>query len=209
MNHEFPASPGSALAALGLAIALVGCGAPFSSASGAGGGGGDGGAGGGSTVTSGSGPSVACVAGDSCGAGFACFNPGCGAQGSTGVCKPVGAVATAEPVCGCDGVTYWNSRLAAASSQPILAEAACTTLLMAKRCSGEGAACNKGQGEVCAFPQLVCSNVAADAGTCWAMPPKCDGTTTTARRCEGGNNGCENLCEMIKSGKAFRGEGGC
>ncbi len=207
MNHKFPTSPGSALVAFGLAIALVGCGAPFSSA--AGGGGGDGGSGGsGSTVTSGSGPSVACGAGDSCGQGFVCFDAGCGAKGSAGVCKPVDASATAEPVCGCNGVTYWNSGLAAASSQPIHAEAACTSVAMAKRCNGEGAACNKGQGEVCAFPQLVCSNVATDMGTCWAMPPTCDGATVTARRCEGGNTGCENLCQMIKSGKAFRSEGG-
>nr|AYM52521.1 hypothetical protein [Aetherobacter fasciculatus] len=208
MNHKFAASPGSALVAFGLTIALVGCGAPFSSATGGGGGGGEGGSASGSTVTSGSGPSVACGAGDSCGAGFVCFKPGCDDKGSSGVCKPVAATAEAEPVCGCDGVTYWSSRLAAASSQLIRAEAACTNLAMPKRCSGEGSACNQAKGEVCAFPQLVCSNVAPDMGTCWAMPPTCDGASTTARRCEGGNTGCENLCQMIKSGKAFRSEGG-
>jgi hypothetical protein len=212
MNHNFPASPASALVAFGLTIALLGCGAPFSSAPGAGGAGGEGGSGSGSSsgsnVTSSGGPSVACGAGDSCGQGFVCFNPGCDTQGASGVCKPVGVSAAADPVCGCDGVTYWNSRLAAASSQPIRAEAACTGVTTAKRCSGEGTACNHGQGEVCAFPQSLCSNAATDMGSCWALPPTCDGATTNARRCEGGNTGCENLCEMIRSGKAFRDDGG-
>lgn len=210
MNHDIPSSSsiGSALAALGLAIALAGCGAPFSSTPGTGGGG-AGGAGGGSSATSSSGAGVACGADDPCGDGLFCFAPSCGAQGATGTCKPVSSSPAAGPVCGCDGVTYWDDRLGAVSHRLIRAEAACAENDDPKRCSAGGSPCDGERGEVCAFSQALCGGAAGGPGTCWVMPESCEGATLQALRCDGGKSGCESLCEIIKSGKAFHRANDC
>jgi hypothetical protein len=208
MNHGIPPAIESALAALGLAVLLVGCGAPFSSPEGAGGAGG----GGGVTVTgsTSTGASLDCDANHACGQGYFCFDAACGLQGAgTGTCQPVETTeAKAAPVCGCDGVTYWNSRLGAASPHSIRADGACPAGEGTKGCSTSGG-CAAEAGERCAYARDTCSS-ALGAGTCWVVPASCSETKVVAKRCEGGSqSSCAKLCDLITSGKAFHDVNGC
>lgn len=206
MNHGSPPAFDSSLAAFGLAVLLVGCGAPFTSPEGAGG---DGGASGVSAaVTSGAG--AACDANHACGAGFFCFDAGCGVPAVAGTCQATSATtATFAPMCGCDGVTYWSSRFGAASSRSMRASGACSTGLI-KTCATSGqSTCSSDLGERCVYAQGTCG--AFSKGACWVVPAKddCDGTQATARRCDGPKPGCDNLCAIINDGKAFRDVNGC
>ncbi len=99
------------------------------------------------------------------------------------------------PVCGCNGVTYWNDCLRQADgASAVLTAGECTS---AKTCSSAS--------ECSASPSAACSRVAAitcpssgSVGACWVMPAQCpSGLSTTWQACSGG--ACMDLCGAIKS----------
>lgn len=136
-------------------------------------------------------PNMPCVWGDVCGGNFYCEAPGCGA----GTCKlkppMAGLSPTPDPVCGCDGVTYWAADVAASKGMSVASQGACA----APTPCGPGMAC---------APNLRCNrNVADEAscdlnatGICWGTPLSCPLDGPKARGCISGL--CELKCSLIQ-----------
>lgn len=131
-----------------------------------------------------------------------CKVMGCG---EAGVCVPRPAPTDVyAPVCGCDGVTYWNETIAnaagisARSSSPCPPNAPSTA-----RCGGldnvlcEGfRRCNYQVSDV-----VACALPLPRSGTCWGLPEDCPKAVETIRRC--GSGGCKTLCEAIDAQEGF------
>jgi hypothetical protein len=163
------------------------------------GGGGAGVAGGGGT--GGAGP-VGCqwsADDDSCAPGGYCNAPGCGA----GVCTPLSATEDSQeqPVCGCDGVSYWNATIAAVHGAAVRAAGACTQPhqascggLIYHPCPNEARQyCDHGRDD-----QVGCGG-ADMPGVCWAMPTQCPLIMfSQERQCVSLGGTCLNRCEAIK-----------
>lgn len=118
-------------------------------------------------------PSEPCGDVYDCGNSFFCQKESCSAQ--MGACepRPVFASPDPEPVCGCDGVTYWNDdmrrQFGVASST-------------AGECSGYARRCNYGTD--CGDFPAYCAHILPPGrgcdpepypppeGTCWVIPPR-------------------------------------
>lgn len=131
---------------------------------------------------------------DPCGPGMYCEALGCG----DGMCRPLGQAETQDraPVCGCDGVTYWNSFVAETHGMAIQASGACSP---AKPCGGlaglpcpEGAQCNYKLND-----KSEC-NISDQGGTCWAIPSECSQIVVgpTQHACQ--SISCTDECNLIK-----------
>lgn len=131
---------------------------------------------------------------DPCPSGSYCDAFGCG----QGTCQPLGKVEqpVRMPVCGCDGVTYWNPSIAASHGAAIQNNSACSP---AKTCGGfaslpcpTGATCNYHLAN-----KSECG-IADASGECWAIPQECPqivvGATTHA--CQ--SISCTDECNLIK-----------
>jgi hypothetical protein len=155
---------------------------------------------GGATSTGSGGPP--CTVGSTdCGVGFYCDAPGCT---SDGTCAPV-AVAedpVKAPVCGCDGMIYWNASIAAKNAVSVAHGGTCASV---KPCGGfTDVPCP--QGTVCSYqiPDVSLCKVKHPSGICWAMPTVCMpalGVAPTTRACKAA--ACADECEFIKSGASF------
>jgi hypothetical protein len=135
---------------------------------------------------------MACKWGDDCGLGYYCLAPGCN-MGSC-VVKPPAAGASPDEaqVCGCDGNTYYNGDIAAASGVSVKADGACAGIMTcdpATPCPGT-LKCNREVAD-----KATCSpNV---TGKCLAVPVSCPLDGPKARACS--NNTCELKCSLIQS----------
>jgi hypothetical protein len=172
-----------------------------------GGSGGTGGAAGASGGAAGSGGGQACNWGGvlACPSGQYCNAPGCGA----GTCVPIPAETDEKaPACGCDGVTYWNAKVAGHASISVKSSGVCTT--GGKACGGlggfkcpTGTFCNYGVSS-----SAMC-NVADLGGVCWGMPATCPqiliGPQT--RACKAST--CTSECELIKAGSVWYSDNTC
>ncbi|MFT3838445.1 MAG: hypothetical protein QM723_15815 [Myxococcaceae bacterium] len=99
-----------------------------------------------------------------------------------------------QPVCGCNGVTYWNDCLRRLDGANLRADEQCEA---AKSCNN-AIDCSPGPFAACArVSQLSCPSTGA-TGTCWAVPPHCpQGQSTSVQVCS--SNACTDLCGAIKS----------
>jgi hypothetical protein len=125
-----------------------------------------------------------------------------------GACAPKpGGVAPPDedPVCGCDGVTYWNATLAAQKGASVASAGACSG--PAPTPCGPGAPCPAG---------LVCSKQVADAtqcspvdatGVCWGIPLQCPLTGRQARACS--DQACQTVCTLAASQNPWFDDGLC
>jgi hypothetical protein len=124
----------------------------------------------------------------------------------TGECKPRPKTCTANeaPVCGCDGVNYWNDCLrelvgtASSVSGECLTPATCGGLVTRD--------CPVGRA-LCAHllaTQLQCG-VADGFGTCWVIPEQCPQIVvgSSHRACSSGTDRCLSKCEAIKAEKDY------
>jgi hypothetical protein len=112
-----------------------------------------------------------CVADTDCSPGWVCDKPGC--QAPSGLCVPWPAICdpSPKPVCGCDGVTYWNDCIRLQS--PSHAQ-----LQGPDQCRATACACEVGSD--CHVPYASCAHLMAPGemcghgmGACWVLPPTC------------------------------------
>ena len=140
-----------------------------------------------------------------------CESTGCG----DGVCKPRPAPSKVwDPVCGCNGVSYWNRALAESLGAAVWKVGACgnktvsdPTFLCSptSACPGTGAKCVEDR-----TPAGGCSApIPAGSGKCWAVPAgaTCPSGSGTHGTCPPVAPACMTECEAVLSGKAF--ESGC
>jgi hypothetical protein len=155
--------------------------------------------------------SAGCVANTDCsGAQYCLFTvtqQGCAKTGKC-VARPTNLTSTdLAPVCGCDGVTYWNAQLAALRGGTVQTQGACTQQALScaqnKACPGD-AKCN----QIRASAQN-CGGGGGGGGVCWAVPDTCPPATApgapVSNRTRICNNlaVCSTLCESITSEKSF------
>jgi hypothetical protein len=152
--------------------------------------------------TSSSSGGVACERPQDCGKNQYCFFAACG---TAGACRDVPAESDVKnPVCGCDGVSYWNESIAAASSVSVRSSGPC---------AGAGAkTCALGQQEVACQGDARCAAVATIctptvSGVCWRIPSKCPKTDEIGRSCKDGK--CDTVCNLMEAHVAFTSGVGC
>jgi hypothetical protein len=151
-------------------------------------------------------PQISCTTLTDCPTNFTCAKIDCAQP--TGLCQPqpIFCDPSVLPVCGCDGVTYWNDCIRQQNGVPASVLNQCTvnaaTCTTAADCKVPGASCARlspvGGMQSCGPPGL---------GTCWVTPPDC--TTTPAAPmwipCQASNPGqvtrsaCVNTCDAIRS----------
>jgi hypothetical protein len=144
--------------------------------------------------------SIACTVGQpgACAGGSYCA----GACGEKGTCTAVPAESTKfEPVCGCDGVVYWNSGVAAGFGQSAhTTEGECVLVACsAQKACPDGLHCGMRRESA-----IQCGG--STNGVCWGLPKSCPkvgepDTGPAARRC--GALGCTSLCDAIEDEKPY------
>jgi hypothetical protein len=114
-----------------------------------------------------------CSDNDDC-EGWFCEKLSCDAP--TGVCMPRGAFIPPEPepVCGCDGVTYWNDSIRRWFGR---------SLASLGECRATARACEFGADCGVPYDSGSCSHLVSPGagcdygmGTCWVLPPSCGET---------------------------------
>lgn len=165
-----------------------------------GGAGGSGGAaaggGGGATTTSSTTTTLGmpgpCTWGDDCGGGYYCDAPGCGAGNCIQKPVPAGLSPILDPVCGCDGLSYWNAEIAASQGISIASAGACAAVVPC----GPGAPCPAGT----KCDREVADKASCDPrapGQCLGIPLSCPLDGPKGRACS--NDQCELRCSLIQS----------
>ena len=163
---------------------------------------------GGSAGSAGTGGTTSCrwgVAG-ACATGQYCNAVGCG----DGTCVPVPAEgSTRNPVCGCDGLTYWNPSVAGHRGIAVRATGECVP---ARTCGGIASL-------ECPRTDAVCNMKLMDStlciqtdpgGACWVLPAVCPsgpGIGPQTRAC--GAATCKSECELIKGGEPWHADNTC
>lgn len=135
---------------------------------------------------------VPCNWGDACGSGY-CDAPGC----RKGTCKPLLSMSDQqspfEPVCGCDGVSYWNASIAASRGMSVLHADACE--------SDEQLACDANMpcpmGLYCnrQVEGSVGCALGGARGACWGVPATCP-MVPKGKACF--SLICSDRCSLIK-----------
>lgn len=112
-----------------------------------------------------------CARTGDCPANHYCKYSGCGA--TLGVCTPLSPLPGPyyNPVCGCDGITYWNKEHAYTNSVAIAHEDPCT-LAERKTCTTPGATCGGTPDSICVGQLGEASGCAISAPVfgCWRWP---------------------------------------
>jgi hypothetical protein len=116
---------------------------------------------------------------------------------------------TRNPVCGCDGLTYWNASVAGHRGVSVKATGECSP---GRTCGGIASIQCPGNDAVCNMKlstSTLC--VAVDlGGTCWVLPNACPsgpGFGPNTRACGAGS--CKPECELIRSGEPWYTDNTC
>lgn len=140
-----------------------------------------------------------------CAASEYCDAVGCG----VGECKPRPAAVTLAfaPVCGCNGVSYWNDTQAHASGAAVGATGQCTTT--AVKCAAFSMPC-KAPANKCVNERSSCSGFDTN-GTCWFVPSggTCPVAAKDVRQCAFSGGTCMSRCEAILGDRGFAADTTC
>jgi len=137
-----------------------------------------------------------------CGPAGFCDKRTCGERRGHCEKRPAFCDGTPAPVCGCDGVTYWNDCLRKSRGQRSAFPGECPV--------EQAATCGEKSGRGCP-PASVCAKLAPlggcspdVAGYCWAVPAACPPTSGVDRfvRCGPPDPApaCVDLCAAIRAG---------
>lgn len=155
-----------------------------------------------------------CVDNSGCSGKELCARTSCGDVAGSCELAPLLCDEDAHPVCGCDGVTYWND---------CLGRVAGVTSMTVGECGYNARKCGKGahgpapgsdmdcpDATYCARllpndgPPDFCSGDAP--GTCWALPAVCPehGGPDRWIACAMTKGGCVSSCDAIRSGAPYK-----
>lgn len=115
-------------------------------------------------------PSPTCTKNQDCGPQEYCSKTACGASWGQCLPRPFGCPTTHGPVCGCEGVTYWNACTAALHGANVDHSGGCTAQ-EALPCNDQGWECPRAE-DKCAYmaqDESICSSPSLQ-GTCWGLP---------------------------------------
>jgi hypothetical protein len=148
-----------------------------------------------------------CTQPSDCPSGTFCERSACGDAAGTCELYPTDCTNVEKPVCGCDGILYFNDCLRRASGATASTPGMCK-LENAVTCAGkQGLACPTGT--VCG--RLVgmgpCANDAI--GTCWVVPDQCPAPGQARFDLCGGGAECRGLCDAVKGGGVYHKAGFC
>jgi hypothetical protein len=147
--------------------------------------------------------STSCTTNAECGTSNFCFRTGCGA-GAVGKCGPVpSGLSNYGPVCGCDGITYWNTFHAATFSVGVRSEGPCP-LDMRVTCANNSDCPSSAE---CVFQYEDATGCTSGAkGACWRMPSGkiCPiGKSGPPMKTCGAASLCTSQCEAVKAKLLF------
>lgn len=146
-----------------------------------------------------------CVDLNDCPVGSFCERAACG--DSAGVCQPFPSVCDDDehPVCGCDGITYFNDCLRQAAGVSFNHPDVCrvgTTCIDPNGCPS-GTEC----GHLLGLEGDPRSCAPGAAGNCWVLPAMCPRPTRAERwnECTPNPGGlpCIDTCQAIRSGRSY------
>lgn len=139
-----------------------------------------------------------------CGSGFYCKATACG----LGTCAPAPAeTSVRNPICGCDGVTYWNESVAQNHGVSTQTTGECKA---GKTCGGianlkcpTGANCNF------KVASAGACGIADASGDCWGLPAQCPQIVIGPQTRACGKNVCAEECSLIKGGSVWYDDKSC
>lgn len=106
-----------------------------------------------------------------------------------------------DPVCGCNGLSFWNASVAATYGTSVHHGGVCSQD-EAVTCSGQSD-CDA-SGANCMLQATSCTT--APEGVCMVPHDSCELTSLKAKTC---TNGCEKVCKLISDSTPFNSPGGC
>ena len=126
-----------------------------------------------------------------------CANNACG-QGGMCLLRPLVCDAVAQPVCGCDGVTYWNDCIRSRSGVSAANPGECTST--AANCTDPSACPVAGASCARLLPSLSACASPPD-GNCWMLPTDCSAANTSEVWTSCADPAlCDSTCAAIRSG---------
>lgn len=129
-----------------------------------------------------------------------CEKVTCGSQSGGCQLRPIFCEGDRQPVCGCDGVTYWNECLRKRNGANRGANEECKI----------GVKCRTPNAAECLVPNAYCARIVPAnqpcppdlEGACWVLPDICPPPVPgepTFLEC-GGANSCRHACDAIRTG---------
>jgi hypothetical protein len=160
-----------------------------------------------------------CADDDDCTGSTFCARGRCGDVGGVCEARPVVCGEEAAPVCGCDGVTYWNDCLRRAAGITAARPGDCT--VRPRLCGGRPGPPKGGggpdhsegcpRGAFCARLLPASSDSSSTCppeimGTCWALPAVCPAQAGADRwvSCGPEAGPCTTTCDAIRTGEPYR-----
>jgi hypothetical protein len=158
-----------------------------------------------------SGEAKRCVENKDCSSTMFCSRKDCDDAG--GICEPRPLVCddAPMPICGCDGVTYWNDCLRRTVGVGPLRPGECSDTARVCSKGGKGGGGPGGvecpSGASCArlLPPDGTNCTPNVQGTCWALPAVCPDHAGPDRwlSCDPHKMGCFSTCDAIRSGEPY------